>query len=56
MQELILDARIIVCGDLNGHVGSNRRGCEEVHGGYGIGEVNEEGVKVLDFAVAYQFF
>ena len=45
IQELALDEKVIVCGDLNGHVGNDKRGYEEVHGGYGIGEVNEEGIK-----------
>ncbi|XP_043687728.1 uncharacterized protein LOC122638941 [Telopea speciosissima] len=45
--------KIIIGGDLNGHVGRDHRGFEEVHGGYGVGERNEEGISVLDFAIAF---
>ena len=44
----------MVAGDLNGHVGCDRIGYEEVHGGHGVGAPNEDGIKVLDFATAYQ--
>ena len=44
----------LVAGYLNGHVGSDKIGYEEVHGGHGVGAPNEEGIKVLDFAAAYQ--
>ena len=54
IQEMALDERVVVGGDLNGHVGSEKRGYEEAHGGYGIGEMNEDGIKVLEFAIAYQ--
>ena len=35
-------------------MGSDRIGYEEVHGGHGVGARNEDGIKVLDFATAYQ--
>ena len=35
-------------------MGSDRIGYEEVHGGHGVGAPNEDGIKVLDFATAYQ--
>ncbi|XGW26716.1 hypothetical protein V3C99_007370 [Haemonchus contortus] len=38
---------------MNGHVGSERRGLERVHGGRGIGVRNEEGERVLDLAMAH---
>ncbi|XP_042514389.1 uncharacterized protein LOC122089040 [Macadamia integrifolia] len=47
------DEKIIIGGDLNGHIDKDRRGYVEVHGGYGVGERNEEGTSVLDFATAY---
>ena len=34
---------LIVCGDLNGHVGKESDGFEEVHGGHGYGNRNREG-------------
>ena len=44
---------LIPGGDWNGHVGSTAAGFEEVHGGFGYGERNEEGGRILDFAVAH---
>src|SRR6476619_5666468 len=43
---------VMVCGDLNGHVGEYAEGYEEVHGGKGYGVRNVEGEMVLEFAVA----
>ena len=37
---------VIVAGDLNGHVGSSKRGAESVHGGFGVGEKNAEGTRI----------
>ena len=54
MQAVKQSERLMVAGDLNGHVGSDRIGYEEVHGGHGVGAQNEDGIKVLDFATAYQ--
>jgi hypothetical protein len=45
---------IIVGGDLNGHVGEGIQGYEGIHGGYGYGCRNEEGVRILDFTVALE--
>ena len=44
--------RLMVCGDMNGHVGSRTDGFEGVHGGYGFGERNVEGEMLLEFADA----
>ena len=54
MQAINRSKRLVVAGDLNGHVGSDKIGYEEVHWGHGVGAPNEEGIKVLDFATAYQ--
>ena len=43
---------LIAGGDWNGHVGWAADGFEEVHGGFGYGERNDEGGRLLDFAVA----
>jgi hypothetical protein len=43
---------IMIGGDLNGHVGDRMEGYEGVHGDYGFGSRNEEGVRILDFAAA----
>ncbi|VDP13261.1 unnamed protein product [Heligmosomoides polygyrus] len=42
-----------VAGDMNGHVGSRRRGVERVHGGKGVGMVNPDGERIIDLAVAH---
>ncbi|WKY12571.1 hypothetical protein Q1695_003842 [Nippostrongylus brasiliensis] len=44
---------LTVAGDLNGHVGTDRRGLERVHGGRGIGCKNEDGERIIDLAVAH---
>ncbi|XP_046988751.1 uncharacterized protein LOC124594424 [Schistocerca americana] len=45
--------RVIVGGDLNGHVGGRKGGEERWHGGWGYGERNEEGKKIVEFEVAF---
>ena len=45
--------RVIVGGDLNGHGGISREAIERIHGGWGVGEKNEEGERVTDFAMAF---
>ncbi|VDL80271.1 unnamed protein product [Nippostrongylus brasiliensis] len=44
---------LTVAGDLNGHVGTDRRGLEMMHGGRGIGCKNEDGEQITDLAVAH---
>jgi hypothetical protein len=43
---------LMIGGDLNGHVGASKEGYQEIHGGFGFGNRNKEGVRILDFAVA----
>src|SRR5579864_5301661 len=43
---------MILCGDLNCHVGVNADGFEDVHGGNGFGLRNVEGEMVLEFVHA----
>ena len=43
---------LIPCGDWNGHIGRDSAGFHGIHGGYGFGEHNPEGVRILEFAVA----
>ena len=44
---------VLFClGDWNGHVGKEAQGHEDVHGGYGFGSRNKEGVSILEFATA----
>ena len=44
--------KLVVCGDLNAHVGVNADGFGMVHGGNGFGERNLEGEMMLEFAEA----
>ena len=37
--------------DFNGHVGSHVDGFDEVHGGYGVGQRNFEGIMLLEFSL-----
>ena len=54
MQSVPRSERLVVAGDLNGHVGRYRDGYDGVYGGHGLGVRNEEGIKIMDFATAYQ--
>jgi exonuclease III len=45
--------KLFIEGDLNGHVGTSRRGFERVHEGFRYGEQNQEREKILNFAIAY---
>ena len=45
--------RVILGGDLNGHLEISRAGISRVHGRWGIGERNEGGERAIDFAVAF---
>ncbi|KAJ0970135.1 hypothetical protein J5N97_023012 [Dioscorea zingiberensis] len=47
------EQELFIGGDLNGHVGRLSDGYEQVHGGYGYGNRNEEGKSILDFALAH---
>ena len=44
--------RLLICGDLNGHVGFEIDGFEGVHDGFGFGKRNVEGEMILEFADA----
>ncbi|XP_071713470.1 uncharacterized protein [Rutidosis leptorrhynchoides] len=46
------DHRLLIGGDLNGHIGTNVEGYPGAHGGFGYGVRNEEGLYILDFAIA----
>ena len=40
------------CGDWNGHIGNSANGFEGAHGGFGYGDRNVDGERLLEFAVA----
>ena len=47
------EEKLILGGDLNGHVGRDRTVIERVHGGWGLGERNQEGERVVDLALSF---
>ena len=51
--EIPAEERLIIGGDMNGHIGSNRLGIERVHGGWGVGVSNAEGERLIDCSVSY---
>ncbi|KAI0989433.1 hypothetical protein GJ496_006891 [Pomphorhynchus laevis] len=46
------DEIVFVGGDLNGHVSSEHPSFQRNHGGLGIGTLNEDGTRILDWAQA----
>ncbi|GJS91806.1 retrovirus-related pol polyprotein LINE-1, partial [Tanacetum coccineum] len=53
VRECPTDQRLIIGGDLNGHIGAAADGYAGVHGGFGFGDRNEEGCTILEFATAH---
>nr|GEY09376.1 hypothetical protein [Tanacetum cinerariifolium] len=53
VRECPTNQRLIIGGDLNGHIDAATDGYAEVHGGFGFGDRNEEGSTVLEFATAH---
>ena len=51
MSEFLYQDSMILCGDWNGHIGCDRKQYETVLGIHSIGNRNEEGKRILDFAV-----
>ncbi|PWA80379.1 craniofacial development protein 2 [Artemisia annua] len=47
------DQRLIIGGDLNGHIGAATDGYAGVHGGFGFGVRNDEGRSILEFTTAH---
>ena len=45
--------RLVIGGDLNGHIGTNNDSFNAVHGGWGYGDRNKEGETILKEAVAH---
>ena len=48
-----ISEKLLIGGDLNGHLGATNVGFERVHGGFGYGSRSQEGEGVLNFALAY---
>ncbi|KAL6574370.1 hypothetical protein OROHE_001274 [Orobanche hederae] len=53
VERIPMGEKLIIGGDLNGHVSVSRDDFESVHGGFGFGDRNEAGNGILDFALAY---
>ena len=47
----VVTTEVFVGGDINGHVGSDMGGFGENHGGFGIGQINDRGIRLLDWEV-----
>jgi len=41
---------VVIAGDMNGHVGSSNAGYDGTHGGFGYGDKNADGSRILQFA------
>ncbi|KAK6742269.1 hypothetical protein RB195_009870 [Necator americanus] len=52
VQSLENEEILLIGGDFNGHVGSRKDGFESCHGGYGYGARNDDGLRILEYAVA----
>ena len=55
VQGIPLQEKIVIGGDFNGHVGKEARQYAGFHGGFGFGDLNDEGKSILDFSMAYDF-
>ncbi|XP_066941395.1 uncharacterized protein [Macrobrachium rosenbergii] len=53
LSEIPAEERLIIGSDMNEYVGRTREGIERVHGGWGVGERNDERERVADFAVSF---
>ena len=55
LSDIDVGERLLICGDMNGHVGAEVDDFEGVHGGYGFGRRNVDGEMLLEFADALDF-
>ena len=55
LSDIDVGERLLICGDMNGHVGAEVDGFEGVHGGYGFDRRNVDGEMLLEFADALDF-
>ena len=53
LQSIPANEKVILAGDMNGHIGADRSGVERWHGGHGYGTQNEEGRTILQCAQMY---
>ena len=55
LSDIDVGDRLLICGDMNGHVRAKVDGFEGVHGGYNFGKRNVDGEMLLKFADALEF-
>jgi len=46
---------VVLAGDMNGHVGSSNAGYDGTLGGFGYGDSNADGSRILEFADGLNF-
>ena len=51
LMDKVVTSEVLVGGGLNGHVGTDMGGFGQVHGVFGIGQINDGGVRLLHKAV-----
>ena len=51
VDKVVTSEKVLVGGDFNGLIGSDMGSFGEVHGGFGIGQINDGGIRLLDWAV-----
>ena len=51
MDKVVTVEKVLVCGDFNFHVGSDMGTFGEVHRSFGIRQINDGGIRFLDWAV-----
>ena len=51
MGKIATNGKVLVGGDLNGHIGSDMGGFGGVHRGFGIGHINDGEIRLLDWVV-----
>ena len=51
MDKVVTSEKVLVGVDFNGHVGSDMGGFGEVHRGFRTGQINDGGIRLLDWAV-----
>ena len=50
MDKVVTSEKVLVSGDFNGHVGSDNGGFGEVHCGFAVGQLNDRGIRLSDWA------
>ena len=51
MDKFVTSEKVLMGGDFNDHVGSDIVGFVDVHGDFGIGQINHGGIRFLDWTV-----